>query len=315
MEKDKKTNFYLRFIPDKRIAERAMKTLKVMVDKGTSVVNKMATDHAEKTAIYRMLDNDRFSHEDMLEASFEKCAENIDTDHVLVIQDTTEFNHQGTKKKLLKKDDPDIGPTSMDHIAGYFCHPGLVLNPYDDTIYGFSSVLLYNRKWDKKSSDERDYKNLPIEEKESYRWIETAENSKKVIAEKVKMTIMGDRECDIYEEFLRVPDARTDLLIRAKANRRLVGQDKKLNEYLSEQPIQKSFSLEVSGKNKRAKRTAKMDLRFTTVTIAAPKKYKGEKKPIELTAIEVRESNKTVPKNEKPILWRLLTTHEIITVD
>lgn len=129
------------------------------------------------------------------------------------------------------------------------------------------------------------------------------------------MTIMGDRECDIYEEFLQVPDARTDLLVRAKANRRLVGQDKKLNEYLSEQPIQKSFSLEVSGKNKRAKRTAKMELRFTTVTIAAPKKYKGEKKPIELTAIEVRESSKTVPKNEKPILWRLLTTHEIITVD
>lgn len=56
----------------------------------------------------------------MMEASFKKCAENIDTDHVLVIQDTTEFNYHGIKEKLFKNEDQDIGPTSRDNIAGYF---------------------------------------------------------------------------------------------------------------------------------------------------------------------------------------------------
>lgn len=88
----------------------------------------------------------------MMNASIEKCAENIDADQVLVIQDTREFNYHGIKEKLLLNKDGDIGPTSMNNIAGYFCHPGLVINPENDLIYGFSSALIYNRKWDKKAS-------------------------------------------------------------------------------------------------------------------------------------------------------------------
>lgn len=285
-----------------------------MIDKGTAIVNKMAGDHAEKTAIYRMLNNNRFSYKDMLEASFEKCAQNIDSDHVLVIQDTTEFNYQGIKKKLLKNEDGDIGPTGNDSVAGYFCHPGLVVNPTSDTIYGFSSALFYNRSWDKRDKYERNYPNLPIEAKESYRWIETAIKSKEVIDDTVGITVIGDRESDIYEEFLRVPDKRTNVLIRAKSNRNLVGEKQKLFEYIDGQPIQKSFVLEISGKNKRAKRTAQMELRFTSVTIDAPSNYKGEKKKVTLWVIAVRESSTTVPKGERPVLWRLLTTHKIETV-
>jgi transposase len=130
------------------------------------------------------------------------------------------------------------------------------------------------------------------------------------------MTIIGDRESDIYEEFLQVPDDRTDVLVRAKANRRLVGEDEKLFEYIiSEQSVRMSFPLDVFGKNKRAKRTAKMEFRFANVTIDAPKKNKGKKKQIKLTVIEVRESSRTVLEKEKAILWRLITTHEIKTID
>lgn len=286
-----------------------------MIDKGTSIVNKMAGDHAEKIAVYRMLNNNRFSYKELLEASFEKCAKAIDTNHVLVIQDTTEFNYQGLKQKLLENKDEDIGPTSSNDIAGYFCHPGLVINPDNDTIYGFSSTLFYNRSWNKKDKNERNYKKLPIEEKESYRWIETAEKSKEVIPNNVQMTIIGDRESDIYEEFLRVPDHRTNVLVRAKSNRILVGQEQKLFEYIADQPVQKSFELEITGNNKRTKRTAQMELRFAPITIDAPGNYKGEKKKIDLWVIAVRESSTTVPIGETPVLWYLLTTHKIETID
>jgi len=315
MKTNKKSNPFLGFFPDKRIAKRILLTLNLMIDKGTSIVNKMADNHAEKIAVYRMLNNDRFSYKEILEASFEKCATNIDANHVLVIQDTTEFNYQGIKKKLLENNDKDIGPTSLNDIAGYFCHPGLVINPDNDTIYGFSSALFYNRSWDKKDKYERNYKGLPIEEKESYRWIETAEKSKKTIPDNVQMTIVGDRESDIYDEFKRVPDHRTNVLVRAKSNRILVGEKQRLFEYIGSQPVQKSFELEITGKNKRAKRTAQMELRFASITIDAPGNYKGEKKKIDLSVIAVRESAVTVPKGEKPVLWYLLTTHKIETID
>lgn len=315
MKTDNKSNPYLGFFPDKRIANRVLLTLNLMIEKGTSIVNKMAKNHAEKIAVYRMLNNNRFSYKEILEASFEKCATSIDTNHVLVIQDTTEFNYQGIKKKLLKNNDEDIGPTSLNDIAGYFCHPGLVMNPVNDTIYGFSSALFYNRNWNKRDKNERRYKSLPIEEKESYRWIETAEKSKKTLSNNVQMTIVGDRESDIYEEFKRVPDYRTNVLVRAKSNRILVGQKQRLFEYIADQTLQKTFELEITGNKKRAKRTAQMELRFAPITIDAPKNYKEEKKKIDLWVIAVKESDITVPKEEKPVLWYLLTTHKIETID
>src|SRR5690625_5065277 len=86
MKTNKKSNPFLGFFPDKRIAKRILLTLNLMIDKGTYNVNKMADNHAEKIAVYRMLNNDRFSYKEILEASFEKCATNIDANHVLVFK-------------------------------------------------------------------------------------------------------------------------------------------------------------------------------------------------------------------------------------
>ncbi|MDP3533680.1 MAG: hypothetical protein Q8S31_10395 [Alphaproteobacteria bacterium] len=54
--------------------------------------------------------------------------------------------------------------------------------------------------WQRTSESRENYKSLPIEEKESYRWLETALNSKKSLSMASKITIIADRESDIYEE-------------------------------------------------------------------------------------------------------------------
>ena len=84
---------------------------------------------------------------------------------------------------------------------------------------GFASVILWNRTWDKKNRHEREYKKLDITEKESYRWIESALKTKESLSEADTITIIGDRESDIYEIFTAVPDSRTHLLIRANIDR------------------------------------------------------------------------------------------------
>ncbi|MFC3563732.1 hypothetical protein [Pedobacter jamesrossensis] len=69
---------------------------------------------------------------------------------------------------------------------------------------------------------ERDYQSLPIEEKESYKWIEVSRNTKSALKDVVKgMVIIQDREGDIYEQFALIPDSDADLLIRARSNRTL----------------------------------------------------------------------------------------------
>ena len=67
----------------------------------------------------------------------------------------------------------------------------------------------------------RNYKRQPIEDKESYKWIEVAQKSKVVLKESDTVTFIEDREGDIYEQFALVPDEKHHLLIRSRTTRKL----------------------------------------------------------------------------------------------
>lgn len=283
-----------------------------MLTLGSSIVNRLSSLHTEKIGFYRMLSNTRFSHEDLLEGSFKLCLSNIETNHVLAIQDTTEFNYGGLKSKL-GPDDPDVGPTGSSKIAGFFCHPMLIVNPVSNVLIGFSSVQIYNRTWGQPGKKERKY--LDIEEKESYRWIKSSIETKELLPENVKVTIIGDRENDIYEDFDRIPDERTNLLIRSRCDRKIVGEHKKLYNLLDNTDVAGSVQLEITGQKNRKKRTALIDVKFTKAKICAPAGLTVSQKEIEIYVIEATENPSTIPADEVGISWKLLTTHEIDDLD
>jgi Transposase DDE domain len=307
------SGLYDGLLPDKRLAKRLERSLSDLVSSGTAVVNKLATTHCSKTAFYRMLSNERFDHDAILEGSYRLCSTAVNSTHVLCIQDTTEFNYQGIKKKLTELD-PDVGPTGVKAIAGFFCHPMLVVDADSPSIFGLSSTLIYNRSWNQKSKLERNYAQLPIEEKESFRWIRSVELSKESIPWSVQKTVIGDRESDIYEEFERVPDEKTHLLVRSRCDRNL-SNNQKLYAVLDQVPVQGTSVVHISSNKKREARLATLDISFCRVSICAPSNYKGDKKAIELHSILVKEQQNSVPDGEQPILWRLLTTHTIQTIE
>jgi hypothetical protein len=59
---------------------------------------------------------------------------------------------------------------------------------------------------------------LPIEEKESYKWIESSIRTKEVLEQAKEIIIIQDREGDIDVQFCLIPDSKTHLLIRARSN-------------------------------------------------------------------------------------------------
>ncbi len=301
-------------LSDNRIALRLESCLSNLLSSGTAVINQLAQTHSLKAAFYRMLSNERLDHNDILEGGYRLCSSSINSlPHVLCIQDTTEFNYHSIKNKLGELD-PNIGPTGRKTVPGFFCHPMLVVDAESSSIQGLSSVIIYNREWHQKDKNQRKYAQLPIQDKESYRWIKSAELSKDRIPETTLMTIIGDRESDIYEEFVVVPDQRTHVLVRSRADRNLSDKGK-LYRKLDSIPAQGNSIIQVSATKKRKARSAQMDISFSTVTICAPHNYKGAKKTVELSAILVRERAETVPDGEPPILWRLLTTHKIETIE
>ncbi len=95
---------------------------------------------------------------------------------------------------------------------------------------GLSTVKLWSRAINHADKHQRDYKNLPIEEKESYKWLASAESSQRCfeVGGAKMVTHIGDaygglrlRESDLFEEFATVPNKNNHLLIRAWQARRL----------------------------------------------------------------------------------------------
>lgn len=304
--------FFNHLLPDPRSERRAEKLLIDLIDYGNAVVNKFCKTHTERIGAYRMLGNQSFDHDDLADALYRFCKKNVLPGHLIGIQDTTEVNFTDHRGRI-GDEDKGVGPITNKKNVGFFCHPMLVIDPNTQMPIGISSINIWNRSWETKNRHERDYKNQDIREKESFRWIRSAIETKELLDNASGLTIIGDRESDIYEEFVSVPDDRTHLLVRSSYDRKLFGEKENLFEKLSSSPLRATYELDVLAGSKRTKRSAKMSLRYEKVKIAHPiNRVKGNKPDyVELWAIEARELPESVPENEDPILWRLLTTHEV----
>jgi hypothetical protein len=310
--KDKQFDgFFKGILPDSRIENRAEKVMVDMLDFGNVVVNKFCATNTEKIGAYRMLANDSIDHNNLAEGVYRACKGNDRATHLLCIQDTSEINFTHHMGRI--EGDKDIGPLTLKSQAGFFCHPMLVIDAEYQLPIGISSIDIWNRPRNKPNKHERDYHNQNIEDKESYRWITSAEQTKELLTKATCITIIGDRESDIYDEFVMVPDSRTHLLVRSRTNRLLWGEDKKLFEKLSSSEGRASYELDIRNNRKRVKRKAKMSLKYEKVKIKHPKNRPLEGKPsyVEMWAIEARELPESAPGKEDPVLWRLLTTHPI----
>lgn len=276
--------------------------------KTTGKINKMADSRAELVGFSRLLNNPKIKPEELINQILIPSDFVKDLD-VLVINDTTELNYQD-HINYLNLDDNELGPTGNNIDLGFFLHPGLVINEQTGVNIGFSYIKIWNRKIGKLDKIERGYNKLPIEEKESYRWIECGIKSKEQLRLAKHITIIADRESDIYEEFVRLPDSKTDLIIRSREDRLLDDGKEKLYTVLGQQTVsgQVTIKLKKDQRKNQASRLAVLDIVSVPVKIRRPNNITNKDIPkyVELYAIEARERNP--PAGQQPVCWRLLTT-------
>jgi hypothetical protein len=278
----------------------------------TCVINKLATSRKELVAYCRHMNNKSLSPEVYQQEMRQSVSKLVNGKHVLVINDTTEINYQ-SHAGFLSKQDIDLGPVGNNVDIGYFLHPSMVVDAGTDMPLGFSSIYQWNRQWDKETKKSRHYKKQDIEDKESYRWIYCAQESKQTLSLASQITIIGDRESDIYQEFITVPDERTHLLIRSSHNRNLASGGT-LQSALEEVKTCYNYDLTVRATKQRKARKTKMQIKYTTVKLNKPASLCNNKdiaQYVEVTVVEAKEEADFVPTDEKPIYWRILTTHNI----
>lgn len=236
-----------------------------------------------------------------------------------MIQDTTQPNFERNRENITDK--TGLGVIGDGASLGFFLHPSLVIDADTGRTLGYSHIHHWSRPEQapvgkQKKTGKWAYQEKPIEEKESYRWIESAQKSKAMLEQAGKITVVCDREGDIWEFLSTIPDERTELLVRCNHNRTLqsdstcAGQTVKLFDRLTQSSPVGTCLLDVKGdeRKKRKKRQASMIIRCSQVTINSTKQ---DGKTVQLYAVEAREDPQSVPPREKPIHWRLLTTHVV----
>jgi hypothetical protein len=296
----------LRDIKDQRLLKRGNIILDKLFKNSVHSIRQITQSDSEAKSFYRFLQNDNVSEADIIRNMRSNCVFSCTNKVLLCIQDTTEVNLYNHKNRVKK--DHYIGTTNaVKGGIGFLLHPSFVLDAQTLVPYGFSDVKIWNRPLEKLTKKDRDYNKLPIEEKESYKWIESSQNSKKVLDQAKEIIIIQDREGDIYEQFGIVPDQKTHLLVRARANRTLSDKTK-LFDYIANQPSKGTYTIELEGDKRKniKKREAILEVRFSEVTINKNDlSSKTAPQNIKLTIIEAKEINTDV---KNPICWRLLTT-------
>ena len=286
---------------DKRLASRGDLFLERMVGHGSCTIRRLGEGRAGVVGFSRFLGNSKVKAEEIVATASDALGEAARGQHVLAIQDTTEVNYQHHAGRVR-----GLGPAGNGRDRGLFVHPVIAVSAEDGALLGLAGAQLWSRSQD---GSKADYRELPIEDKESHRWLIGAEQAKQALGPAAHVTVIADRESDIYEEWARLPDGHCDLLTRASRNRALADGGR-LFSVADGWPEAGRRQIEVRAQPGRPARTACLEMRFGQLSVKRPQRCHDRQAPEQLSLylVDVRELDSTLAE---PIHWRLLTSHVV----
>ena len=247
----------------------------------------------------RFLANPRVTLAGLIEGWGEQTATACAGRHVLAIQDTSEINFRTTAERRR-----GLGEIGKGVGRGLLVHAMLAVDAETRGCLGLVAGRLWTRSgrriaWHGKRS---------LADKESERWLSTAEAAKSVLAEAATVTVVADRESDIYAEWARLPGPRFHLLTRAMQDR-VIATGGRLST-ASLEPAGET-EIELVARAGRPARRVRLAARFGAVSLKRPSATRetGLPETVAVSLVDVVEHDP--PPGAEPIRWRLLTTHPV----
>lgn len=295
---------------DHRIELRLNAMVREIEQAGSSVVNKSFKRWSDKIAAYRALNNDRYTLQNMIDCLTSDCARKISpSEHILCLEDTSEFDFRHIGGRL-KEDDPDIGVGGTSFMTrSFFLHPVLAVNADSGDVSGFSSIEFHNR-CPAKDMPKKKIRKANFKDRESYRWLSAAENSVRNLPKGTRITMVCDREGDAFDIMHGMSECGCDFVIRSNVNRVVVDEGKRLRDVMDEAQVISTFELEVKKSIHHKAHRALMTLKYKKITI--PSLHGSH---MDVWCVLVSECPSTVPRGEEPVTWRLLTSHEVASIE
>jgi hypothetical protein len=266
-------------------------------------------DRAREIQFTRFLRNDAVTAEEIAAQAAERTAGCARGRDVVVAQDTSELSLGGRRAKA-----NGYGPIGKGGaLRGLLLHAALAVDASNGGVIGLVDAKVWNRKGGKA----KHRRSRTTKEKESQRWLDSTRRAAEVLTEAASITVVSDRESDIYEHFAYRP-SRAHLVVRACQNRRIEMDDEEqqidlLFSHIDSLPEAGRLNVDIPAAPGRKARSSELVVRFSSVTLRRPL-HGGSDLPetVKLTMVDIRETS--TPEGGKPIHWRLLTTHAVTTI-
>jgi len=308
---------------DKRLNERSLKVIEALSVDPAASINGSFEKWSDTLAAYRLFDNPNVTPEAILKRHYEATmARTADEPVVLIVQDTTELdftNHPPKDARCLNKADR-FGLYDHTHLA--VTPTGLPLGVVDFRTFDRAAESLGKTK---------DRSELPIEEKESFRWLDGYRLAGRVRERcpQTQIVNVADREADIYDIFmdaLQQPQAtHADFVIRSKeprsTNERIPPSEhgtrnavyRKFRDDVRDSPVRIRTIISLPATPKREAREAELEIRAKSLTLRHPKNRTGLP-DVPCSVVYVQEVS--IPENgDPPVEWWLITSLPVETID
>jgi len=256
---------------------------------------------AQVMRFWRFLANERVTLDKLIESWSEQTAEAVRDRHVLALQDSSDIKFSTTAD-----DRRGLGKVGKGNIFGVILHAMMAVDADTGSCLG----LVGGKIWTRKGKVEVPHEQRTLANKESGRWLTTAETAKEVLAAARMITVINDREGDIYAHWARTPNAHVHLLSRVMHDHAL-SNGKTLRATVKRVPFAAKAVIDVPARIDRRPRKAHLALRFGSVVLQRPQSTPEKDLPenVAVNFVEVIEPHPS--KGAEPIHWLLLTTHQL----
>jgi hypothetical protein len=294
--------------PDGRLNQRAISFLAQQSERPGQGILQGSPRPAAAKGNYRLLENRRVKPEHFWEPIHEYTGRRLGhAGRIVSIQDTTTLMFPHLHETV------GLGTADREVEEALWMHSCLAARPNGEVL-----GLVHNQVWARPLAEfhkARERKKLPIEDKESFKWIAgiravTALCGKYNSA--AKLVHVFDSEGDIHEVFEEILSLGHDAVIRCGRDRSVEGPYGHVRATLAAGAVLDRYVVEVPREKGRPKRQARVEMRSASLVLHPKSAYPG-RKPLAINALWVHEPEP--PPGVEPLDWVLLTTLPVGTAD
>ena len=299
--------------PDVRLGKRFKMLVKRLADGVGESIPMACQDWAGTKAAYRFFANERVSEVEILAGHFQATRDRFRATPgtVLVLHDTTELSFQREKHHAIGVTCRTYGKgrdgrSRLHTVCGLLLHSSLVVTP-EGLPLGIAAAKAWTRKKFKGCNALKKKINptrVPIEQKESVRWLENLRQSTALLSEPERCVHIGDRESDIYELFCEAQRIGTHFLVRTCVDRLAGDGTHTIADEMSEVRVKGLHRIDVrDAKGDRSE--AVLEIRYRRIRVLPPI---GKQQRYPATTLHVIHAHERgTPKGRERIEWKLIT--------